>query len=288
MSDNDFRLKLESPKVFIKLVEILGKLLDYADLSISSKGLILDAMDASHVLQVHLFLAKNFFNECKVETSQMIRVDLQELNRIFKRNRGDAVFLMDSNGENKLLIQMQGDIKRNFKAKLYPGEADAVKEINPIDYKATAALKADELAQICGDASLVSDYATFSLYPDVLNFLLEINAGDEGEFNAIISKFVASPIVASKQTTIYSLEYLRDIAKMSDIAEDVSLRFASELPIELEYSLEAKSELIFTLAPRIEEEEEPEAPKLRIEPFPEDSNDADDDIELENDQEDDE
>jgi proliferating cell nuclear antigen len=282
MSDNDFRLRLESPKVFIKLIEILGKLLDYADLSISPKGLILDAMDASHVLQVHLFLAKKFFNECKVETSQMIRVDLKELNRIFKRNRGDAVFLMDSNGENKLLIQMQGDIKRNFKAKLYPGESDAVKEINPIDYKASAALKADELAQICGDADLVSDYATFSLYPNGLDFLLEIDAGDEGEFNAWISKFVTSPIVTARQTAIYSLDYLKDIAKMSDIADDVSLQFASELPIELKYSLEAKSELIFTLAPRVDETEEPAPSKPRTEPFPEDEeNDKDDEPEEE-------
>ena len=273
--DVDFRLRLESPKVFIKLVEILGKLLDYADLSISAKGLILDAMDASHALQVHLFLAKGFFNECKVEMPQTIRVDLEEVNRIFKRNRGDAVFLMDSNGENKLLIQMQGDIKRNFKAKLYPNDIDNIKEINPIDYKAIASLKADELAQICGDASLVSDYATFSLYADGLNFLLEINAGEEEEFNAVISKFVASPIVAAKQTTMYSLEYLRDIAKMSDIAEEVSLRFASEMPMELKYNLEPKSELIFTLAPRVEDKEEPETSKPRIEPFPEDSSDDD-------------
>jgi len=249
-----FRLKLNEPKTFIKLFEILGKLLEFADLSISFNSLNLLAMDASHVLNVNLQLTNTFFNEYSVKLEKEIRVNLADFNRVLKRARGEAMFLMDCSYENKLLVQFQStDSKRNFKVKtqdqVEPGEP-----IESLDYKASLSLVADYIAELVGDAALATDYATFALGPGDC-FTIDTETTDGTEFNVEVKSFLEKPNTAGKQQAIYSLEYLSDITKLREVATKVSLKFSNEMPLQLVYPLEQESKIVLTLAPRVVDED---------------------------------
>lgn len=265
-----FRLRLNEPKVFIKLMEILGKLLDLAELSIASDSLKLVAMDASHVLNINLTLPGAFFNEYMIYTPQTIRLDLKELNRVLKRSREELLFLMDSSTENKLLAQFQKDKnKRNFKVKLQD-PIDAVEPIREIDYEAALRFDAGRFAELIGDALLASDYATFTVESKKSEDAFIIDAiGDDTEFNAEIRDFLEKPTIPGTQQAVYSLEYLSDIAKLEDISSVVNLQFSNEMPLELTYSLEKEGVIVLTLAPRVTEEEETAAPAETEEKSPE-------------------
>jgi proliferating cell nuclear antigen len=260
-----FRLKLDAPDAFIKLMKILGKLLDYAELSISYHSLNLVAMDSSHILNVNLQLPGEFFNEYTITLERKIRIDLQEFNKILARARGEVLFLMDSGTENKLLVQFQSDHKRNFKLPLL----DAIDSDNPvetIEYNASVGLMAEYLAEIIGDARLASDYATFALVPDILGDYLSIdtqNTKSDLEFDVQIKSFAEKPIVAKKQESQYSLVYLSDVVKLKDVATKVFLQFSSEMPLNLEYVLEHNGKVNLTLAPRVADDDESEEPKDR-------------------------
>jgi proliferating cell nuclear antigen len=239
-------------------MEILGALLDRVDLSISAKALTLNAMDPSHVCQVDLVLPGDFFNECKVDKHQMIQIDLKELNQVLKRGRGEVLYLMAEANDNKMLVQMQGDSKRTFKINLFPPNETPIPP-KDIEYNAKCSLSADGLADLVGDADLANDYVTVSLVPDSLGDYLELDTGiskDGMEFNAVITKFLEKPTTLGKQSSVYSLEYLKDIVKSQTIASNCTMQFSSEMPLELEYTLEHEASLVFTLAPRIEETEE--------------------------------
>jgi len=258
----DFRLKLAAPDTFVKCMNILGALLDRVDLSISANSLTLNAMDPSHVCQVDLVLPRDFFNECKADKRQTIQIDLKELNMVLKRGRNEVLFLIAEAGDNKMLVQMQGDSKRTFKINLYPPGESPVPE-REISFDAKFGLSADDLANLVGDASLASDYMTLSLIPDIVGDYLELDTGvteDGMEFSAVVTKFVEKPVALKKQTAVYSLEYLKDIVKSQTIASNCRLQFSSEMPLKLEYILEHQATLVFTLAPRIEEKEDEDTP----------------------------
>jgi len=252
-----FRLKLNEPKTFIKLFEILGKLLDFAEVSISPSSLYLVAMDASHVLNVELTLPGVFFNEYIIHIPKKIRLDLKELNQVLKRSRNEPLFLMDSSYENKLVAQFQSnESKRNFRVKLQD-PIDNAEPIRDIDYKATVSMVAEYVAELVGDALLANDYATFMLKSNGSGDCFTINAEGDGdtEFDVEIKNFLEKPAASGKQQSIYSLIYLDDIVKLKDVATKVNLRFSSDMPLELIYPLEHDGKIVLTLAPRATDEE---------------------------------
>jgi proliferating cell nuclear antigen len=262
-----FRIKLNEPKTFIKLFEILGKLLDFAEISVSPNSLNLVAMDVSHVLNVDLTLPKDFFNEYTITIPKRIRVDLSELNQVLKRSRNESMFLMDSSFENKLVAQFQGnENKRNFRIKLQD-PIDNIEPIKILDYNANMSFAADQLAELIGDAFLANEYATFALGAKD-EAIFTIDANGDTEFNAEVKTFLEKPTFIGKQEAEYSLVYLSDIAKLKDVATKVNLRFSSEKPLELVYPLDHDGKIVLTLAPRVEEEEDEEAipdePKKKI------------------------
>jgi len=270
-----FRLRLETPDTFIKLMKILGKLLDYAELTISPKSLTLLAMDGSHVVNINLQLPGTFFNEYTVNSGRVIRIDLQELNKVLSRARGEALYLMDCGSENKLLVQFQSAYKRNFKTNLY----DSIEESKPldqIDYNASVGFLTGDIAEIIGDAHLVSDYATISIIRDILGDYVEVDTGPTSEsgmqFNVKITAFAEAPLTAKSEAAQYSLEYLNDILKLKDVATKVRLQLSTNKPMCLTFPLENDGQVILTLAPRIaDEEKDSSMPESKGEPIEEES-----------------
>jgi proliferating cell nuclear antigen len=73
---------------------------------------------------------------------------------------------------------------------------------------------------------------------------VEVKAAKEGAISFDVSQDTRS---------MYSLEYLKDMIKASDIADSVKISLGDNIPVKMEF-LSSDIKLSFLLAPRIESE----------------------------------
>lgn len=252
-----FKASFESAGNFIKIVDALATIIDVATFKVNPTGLMLKAMDPSHVAMVDLQLSKDAFNEFKCDNELPIRINLTDLNRFMKRGAAsDTLELSLDQQTNKLKIKFKkGKSTRTFSLGLLTEDEEEEIPTPNIEFNAKFSLNTDELQRAIKDAQIVGDYITFIISEETLT--LEAS-GDSGEVTIEFEEFTDPPIIKGKQNSIYSLEYLSDIIKASSVSGTVHIEFSTEMPIQFEFPLENEGKIRYFLAPRVEEEEEEE------------------------------
>lgn len=254
-----FKASFESAGNFIRIVDALATIIDVATFKVGPTGLMLKAMDPSHVAMVDLQLTKEAFTEYNCDNEIPIRINLTDLNRFMKRGAAsDALELSLDQQTNKLKIKFlkKGKSTRTFSLGLLTEDEEEEIPTPNIEFNAKFSLNTDELQRAIKDAQIVGDYITFIISEETLT--LEAN-GDSGEVTIEFEEFTERPTIKGKQSSIYSLEYLADIIKAGSVSGTVNIEFSSEMPIQFEFPLESEGKIRYFLAPRVEEEEEEEA-----------------------------
>jgi proliferating cell nuclear antigen len=258
-----FKASFESAGNFIKIVDALATIIDVATFKVSPTGLMLKAMDPSHVAMVDLQLSKDAFTEFNCDNELPIRINLTDLNRFMKRGAAsDALELSLDQQTNKLKIKFKkGKSTRTFSLGLLTEDEEEEIPTPNIDFNAKFSLNTDELQRAIKDAQIIGDYITFIISEETLT--LEAS-GDSGEVTIEFEEFTDPPTIKGKQSSIYSLEYLADIIKAGSVSGTVHVEFSSEMPIQFEFPLENEGKIKYFLAPRVEEEEEEEAEEKAV------------------------
>jgi len=151
--------------------------------------------------------------------------------------------------DNKLKITLKGTSTRTFHLPLIDVEE---KEQRMPELKFTATITTDSniLNEAIEDADIVGDSVNFIAEPkrfivsatgDLNKATIDIDAG-EG------TKITATDKVKSK----YSIEYLKKMIQGSKLSSKVKLQFSKDYPLELEYKETNKVQLLFVLAPRVD------------------------------------
>jgi len=257
-----FKASFDSAGDFIKIIDALATIIDVATFKVDPTGLVLKAMDPSHVAMVDLQLGKDYFNDYNCDNELPIRINLTDLNRFMKRGAAsDALELSLDQQANKLKIKFKkGKSTRTFSLGLQSEDEEEEIPTPNIDFNAKFTLNTDELQRAIKDAQIVGDYITFIISEETLT--LEAS-GDSGEVTIEFEEFTDTPIIKGKQNSIYSLEYLSDIVKAGSVSKTVHVEFSSEMPIQFEFPLEKEGKIKYFLAPRVEEPEEEEEAEER-------------------------
>ena len=250
-----FKASLDSAGTFIKVIDALATIIDNATFKVTKAGLSLKAMDPSHVAMVNLEMPSGAFTDYTAEKTLPIRINLVDLNRFMKRgSAGDTLELSLDQKVNKLKIKFKKEKStRTFSLSLLTEDEDEDVPTPSLEFDAKFSLNTGDLQRAIKDAQIVGDFITFSISEEVLT--LEAS-GDSGDVTVEVEDFIETPKVKEKQTSIYSLEYLADIAKASSVSGTVSIEFSSEMPIKFEFPLDNDGKISYLLAPRVEEEEE--------------------------------
>ena len=59
--------------------------------------------------------------------------------------------------------------------------------------------------------------------------------------------------VKEESRAVYTLRYLRDMARAAKMADEVSIEFSKDMPLRLDFAIPNGGRLTYFLAPRIEE-----------------------------------
>ncbi len=245
-----FSLKIDDVRLINNAIGIISEFITEATFSVSKDGLRLVAMDPANISMVILDILPSSFTKYDVSTPETITVNLEPLKHALRRVRAGELVSM-STDKNKFIVEIAGISKRRFAIPLIEKE-EKERSIPNLDFKATAEIDAKEFKEYIEDAGSIGDAINIAISSSKLS----LSAGEIGsKVDIELSKGSDALIkLDAKETSrsIYSVEYLKKMAKSAAIADTALIQFSSDYPLKLDFKALNKLKMSFILAPRIE------------------------------------
>jgi proliferating cell nuclear antigen len=239
-------MKLETPLLFTKSIEIISELVTEVRLKVNEFGMSITARDPANVSMVGFKIPKSAFSQFEAG-SEVLGVNLDDLKRILKRCGSGSSLILEKK-DNLLNIQIQDRIKRNFSLNLIEIESED-KEMPTLEFSSRIEISSIDLIASIEDCAVVADACSFII--DQGKFIIEAKG-----INSARSEFSGdeATIQAENCKARYSLEYLQKFIKGSKLAEKTILHFANDHPLKMDCRT-GHMELSFILAPRVDTED---------------------------------
>jgi len=238
-------LKLEDPKLFSNLINIISELVTEVRLKITKEGMSLVALDPANVAMVHFSMPAELFSKFEVEKDEVLGVNLDNLNAVLRRcGMGSSLTL--AREENTLKLSIHDKIKRDFTLALISIEGED-RELPTWEFKSVIKMDAQHFVEVVEDCLVVSDACTFMTEPN--KFVVEARG-----LNTARVEFSSDEIeiYSDVSTARFSLEYLAKFIRGAKIANKVEINFSDNHPMRLNFP-SGKVMLSFVLAPRVEQ-----------------------------------
>lgn len=239
-------LKLEDPRFFATLINIISELVTEVRLKITREGMKLVALDPANVAMVYFNIPAELFSQFDLEKDETLGVNLENLNSVLKRcGLGSSLLLQRE--ENTLKLTIKDKIKRDFTLALISVEGED-REMPQWEFKSVIKMDAQVFVEVVEDCLVVSDACTFTAEPN--KFIVEARG-----LNSARAEFTSDEIeiYSDHSNARFSLEYLAKFIKGSKISNRVELNFSDNHPMRINFPT-GKVMLSFVLAPRVEQE----------------------------------
>jgi len=241
---------------FKKIFQPLTKLFEAMPLYVTQEGIDIKSMSSDKNTMVIFTMPSTSFEEYQVnEENVVVKIDSDELNKVVKRGtKDDAVILEYYKGSPYLHVKFlnrKTSVEREFKIQAFEVPEEEHLDEPQVQLTVTAKMDPADLRHVVADAKIVSDEVEVST-PDneTLTFVsFEANKSYEAElklFNPLVSLVVEKEAKAK-----YSVQHLYDATRAYQAAKELTLEFATDMPMKLEMSMEAGSELRMWIAPRL-------------------------------------
>lgn len=245
-----FKLKLDDPKILSGSLSIISDFITEATFSITKENLNLIAMDPSNISMVILNILPSAFIEYSVKEDEEITINLDILNQALKRAKTGETLVL-SKDKNQLEITITGKSVKKFQIPLLEKESKE-KKVPALEFNTSIELDAKEFRDYIDDAGIAGDALSFSAVGNKFS----LSAGDASRKANVELKEGSDALIKLEikdaSHAVYSVEYLKKMAKASSIADSVLVQFAKDYPLRLDFKALNKMQMSFILAPRIE------------------------------------
>ncbi|MEW6328498.1 MAG: proliferating cell nuclear antigen (pcna) [Candidatus Micrarchaeota archaeon] len=246
-----FEIQVEDARTWKNCVDAIVNLIEEGTLDVNSDGISLRAMDPSQIAMVSFGIPKAAFLSYKVDSSNKVGINFDNLSKILSRTRGKEKLTMSSE-ENKLLLEFvsQDKTKRHFKLPLLDLPAGHQKEPK-IEYDAVIKINGGQFKEVLRDVALISSHLVLEATDKGFNVTAHGDSADmrtESEKASVLDLSVKS---AARAT--FPLQYLDDITKACADNQPMAIHMKSNAPIKITYPV-GDASLVYYLAPRIDVE----------------------------------
>jgi proliferating cell nuclear antigen len=242
------KLVLAETKLIKEPITIISDLVTEAKFKVGKNGIEMIAMDPANVAMVVFRLLSSAFVEYTVKEETEIALNLNNLKQVLRRIKGNDNLMMELS-DNKLKIVLSGSTVRTFYLPLIDQQEKDHKEPD-LKFKTTIKCPSSMLNDAIEDVEIVAESVTFQ--SEDKKFLVSAS-GDTGKATVDIKAEDDVHIETSEKVkSKYSIEYLKKMIQGSKISGTVSIQFNKDYPLKLEYKEVDKVQMLFILAPRIE------------------------------------
>jgi proliferating cell nuclear antigen len=252
-----FEARLAKGLLLKKIIDAIKDLITEASWDFTKEGIMLQAMDSSHVSLVYLNLKSDGFDAYHCSNSLTMGMNIKSFYMILKcASDGDMITLKAQDDPRVLNIVFEANNNREkiseYEMKLIDLDVEHF-EIPDKEYACVMRFNSPEFKKICTDSLRFGDVITINCTTDGVRFssssdkLITGNVTYRSE-NKDIDIKITQPVGLS-----FSLQTLIHITKATPLSTFVQLSLTPNEPLLVEYKIEDFGNLKYYLAPNISE-----------------------------------
>lgn len=232
-------------------IEAVSTIVDEAKFHITKEGMSARAVDPANVAMVSFDLKAGAFESFNA-TDGEIGVDLTRLNDILGMTSKDDKIELNLNEETRKLEIRTGGLAYTLSL-LDPTSIRKEPKVPNLELPAKIVLNGSELKRAVKAAEKVSDHMALGVVDKT--FYIEA----EGDLDKVRLDIPESSLISIQSTgnvrSLFSLDYLNDLAKSLGKAEKVSIDLGTDYPVKFTFNIAGGNGIVtYLLAPRIESE----------------------------------
>ncbi len=246
------KIVIDEGTMFRDAVSAIGELIDEGIFKLNKDGLSFIAADRAMVSVVELRIPSMAFEEYDVEEETKLPLNIANFVSILKRVTSRDKIILEVK-ENRLHITFKNSSTRKFSLPLLDISEEEIPPIDQLEFKARATIDSEVLKNGIKDAEVVADSVVFEADENAFRMIAE---GDLSSVELILEKgndALYELDVQEKVRARYPLDYLKKMIKGHKVSETVTLNWATDYPLKMEFKVLDKIALNFVLAPRVEE-----------------------------------
>jgi proliferating cell nuclear antigen len=242
------KLTLAEPKYLKDSIGVISEVVTEATLKITGEAVELVAMDPANVAMIVFKLFSSSFVTYEVDGEEKITLNLNNLKQILRRTKSNDTLTLERD-ENKLQITLQSTTKRTFHLPLIDVDSKDQK-VHELDFAATVITQSSILNDAIDDVDVVGESVSFGVEDKTFKVS---SKGDLSKATVDIPSDDNTKVVCEENLSAkYSIEYLKKMIQGAKLADTVQVKFGKDYPLRLEYSVLNKVNLVFILAPRVD------------------------------------
>lgn len=251
----DTPLRLTAPAGdLIAMLEPLAQLVTETRMHVSEDGLVMPMVDPANVGMVKVNAPASAFDTFETHTDLELGFNLSRVMDLLSIPESDDRVTVTFDSERRKL-RVEGE--RGFEATLALIDPDSIRESAEqpdLDLPAEIVIEPDHLEQARRAADMVSDHICFGVDPDEEVFFASAE-GDTDDVKLELERDDLVDLTAEKARSLYSLDYVTDIAKPIPSDTEVTIELGEEFPMLLSYDLlDGQVSVETMIAPRIQSE----------------------------------
>lgn len=249
-------LTFKNGKILKDLVDICKDIVSEINLEIQNEGIIMQAMDMSHVSLISFFIHKDDFSLYNVDKEEVLSLSLKSLNMILKCYKESFQLSLNTNNDGFLQVIFYSNDIDNDTDKQYTWNLTLLNiesetlSIPSDESEIEINMNANEFSEMIKNMSSFGD----SLQIKIIGKLLHLQvSGDIG--NVEVHKSFNKDKMKTKGNMELSvaMRYLLLFIKGSTLTQDLKIKMKNEQPLELIYMINKNSYLQFFLAPKFDD-----------------------------------
>lgn len=241
--------------VFKKVVSALKGIVDQIPIIFDVNGFIIEALSPDKVAMVLFEIPSTNFEEYTVTSTTNIVAERDEFVRAFRRaTKRDKIIFEYAEGLRELKIKIfniRSNVEKEINVPLSEVGFERIGEID-IPYDVQASLPTAEFMEIIKDAALIGDEISLA-YSSELNAIKVSAYGELAEYSTILKQFQPLTYLEASIGNVivkYSVDHLRALAKIFDLADDCMLAFGPDKPLKILLTVPGGGRVIAWVAPR--------------------------------------
>ena len=258
---------LQGP-VLKKTLETLKDLVKDVNISFTKEGLSLTCFDFSHISMHHFKIRAEGLEHYECPRDVMAGIDTGSFHRFLKHvsNKTELKLELDtSQGEPEvMIITLQGgDGAPPSRAEMFLLSIDEPpEEMDDREYDTTVCMQSDDFRTIVTNMAGISDQLTicsqedggvaFSCRGDAGSLSYQLTHQEEDEDGEAGTQIVQT----GQMKEDFSMRHVVNFTKATELTQTVWLYLQKNQPLTVKYEFEDLGELIFVLAPKVDDSDE--------------------------------
>ena len=249
-----FEAKLTEAGFFKNLIASLQIIVDEALFNLSPEKILFRAWNSSRVAMVNCTLPKSSFEDYTCDQPTKVCLSLREISKFLKGTKGNEPLEISVARNDLITLRVMGEYQKVFNLSTLAIKEEEELSLPSLTFNAKLRITTSCFKQMVEDVATMSDHVRIKASENDLTF---DGVGDFGNVELTLAKGSETLLnfeVAQVSSASYDANILSQIIKeASSCADVVTLEFSTKLPLKLDFELPQQGELVYYIAPRVEE-----------------------------------